>query len=102
PRVVELGRAHDLVEDRLDTIREGHGKHDLLLGLDGHPEDLLLLVDAGTATKQHRAAARAGFDGGFEHGAAPALADDRYDQRGIRHFTTPNYVFSSGREGQSS
>src|SRR5690606_2064158 len=79
--VVELAGLDDRGEDRVDLRRPRDGQHDLLLRLDRHAENLLLLVDAGATPVQHGAAARARLDRRLEDRAAPPLPNDADDER---------------------
>src|SRR5690606_25706954 len=83
PGVVQLRGAHDLIEHGVDLVRVNQGQHDLLLRLDRHAEDLLLLVDARATPEEDRSAACAGFHGRLQHAAAPTLANDAHDKRSV-------------------
>src|SRR5690606_28450154 len=80
---LEVRCANDLAEDRLDLVRLNERQDDFLLRFDRHAEDLLLLVDPGSAAHEHGAPACTGFDGRLKHAAAPTFANDRDDQRSI-------------------
>jgi hypothetical protein len=51
--LLEICRAHDLMQDRIALVRVGEGENDLLLGLDGDAEDRLLLVNARAAAEHN-------------------------------------------------
>ena len=71
PGQIELRRSHDLFQHGVVLVGVGHRQHDLLLRLDGHPEDLLLFMNPRPAPKEDGAASRAGLHGRLEHSAAP-------------------------------
>src|SRR5690606_16140597 len=84
-RFVELRRLDDRIEYRVVLVGVGDRQHDLLLGLDGNPEDRLLLVHPGATAGHHGPAVRAGPHRRVQHRVAPAFTHYAHDERCTRH-----------------